>query len=200
MRVVRIDTIRSKRYPAVIWVRVHTDAGLIGLGEGHNGPASIEARIHESIAPYLLGQNPLRIDAHSKNLRGMVGYASSGAEVRANAVVDLALWDIMGKVTGQTIYQLIGGKWRDAVPAYATCLNQGVASSPPWGAVVRMETKVEANGVGSAEDAFAHIPPGKYADDGDRSWKDPEGLAEELLNEGYRVMKIQMGGSLSAFI
>ena len=69
-----------------------------------------------------LNPQPLHIDRHSHTLRNMyVGYSSSGAEMRGLSAVDIALWDILGQVTGQPIHQLLGGLARDRIRTYNTC-------------------------------------------------------------------------------
>ena len=59
MRITAIETIRLGEFPNLIWVHVETDEGLVGLGEVFYGAGAVEAHIHEFIAPYLLGENPL---------------------------------------------------------------------------------------------------------------------------------------------
>jgi galactonate dehydratase len=92
VKITGLDTIRLAEYPNLIWVLVHTDEGLTGLGETFFGAQAVEAYIHESAAPYLLGQDPLRIDRHSRDMVGYVGFRSSGVETRGNSAVDIALW------------------------------------------------------------------------------------------------------------
>ena len=121
MKITAIETIRLDEFPNILWVHVHTDEGLIGLGEIFYGVAAAEAHIHSYVAELLLGQDPLRIDYHSKALTGYVGFTGSGAEVRGNSGVDIALWDIWGQATNQPIYQLLGGASRDAIRVYNTC-------------------------------------------------------------------------------
>ncbi|MCD6032537.1 MAG: dgoA, partial [Thermomicrobiales bacterium] len=101
MKITEIETLRLSEFPNLLWVSVHTDEGLTGLGETFFGAAAVEAYLHESAAPYLLGQNPLHIDKHARALTPYVGYASSGVEGRGNSAIDIALWDLFGKVTGQ---------------------------------------------------------------------------------------------------
>src|SRR3712207_9447330 len=108
MKVVQVDTLRLDEFPNILFVQVHTDEGLTGLGETFFGARAVEAYVHETIAPYLLGKNPLHIDRHAKELYGYLGYGSSGAETRGNSALDIALWDLFGKVTGQPLYQLLG--------------------------------------------------------------------------------------------
>ncbi len=121
MQITAVETLRLGEFANIIFVRIHTDEGITGLGETWFGAAATEAYIHETAAPYLLGRNPLHIDRHAHALRGYLGYASSGAETRGNSAVDIALWDIFGKVTGQPVYQLLGGPSRESIRTYNTC-------------------------------------------------------------------------------
>jgi galactonate dehydratase len=122
MKITTFDTIQCTEYPNVTWVQVHTDAGLIGLGETYFGPEAVSGYIHETVAPKLLGQDPLRIDQHSKTLLNYyVGFSSSGAELRGASAVDIALWDLFGQSTNLPIHQLLGGLSRDRVRTYNTC-------------------------------------------------------------------------------
>ena len=127
MKVTEVETLRLEEFPNVLWVLVHTDEGLTGLGETFFGARAAEAYLHETAAPYLLGKEALHIDRHMKELYGYLGYASSGAETRGNSAVDMALWDLFGKATEQPVYQLLGGlAGRGYVPtipapATATC-------------------------------------------------------------------------------
>ena len=110
MKISSIDTLRIEEFPNLLLVEVKTDNGLIGLGETFYGPASAEAHIHEIIAPYLLGKDPLDIELHQKNLIGYTGFIGASAERRGSSAIDIALWDIWGKATSQPIYNLLGGK------------------------------------------------------------------------------------------
>src|SRR5689334_12367039 len=56
MNIKRIETVRVQAYPNLLWVRIHSDDGLIGLGETYYQPAAVEAIIHDFAAPMLLGQ------------------------------------------------------------------------------------------------------------------------------------------------
>lgn len=103
--------------PYVI-VQVHTDEGLVGLGEATVTPRwsgetshGAAAVIHGLIAPVLKGEDPRRIN----HLRRQID-----SVVRLNpftkAGVEMALWDIAGKAAGVPVYQLLGGKFRDEMP------------------------------------------------------------------------------------
>ena len=110
MKITAIETINLDEFPNVLWVHVHTDEGIIGLGETFYAVEPVIAHIHQTLAPYLLGKDPLTIDKHSRQfLNNYLGFKSVGAEMRAASAVDIALWDILGQVTKQPIYQLLGG-------------------------------------------------------------------------------------------
>ncbi len=121
MQITAIETITLERFPNLLWVHVLTNDGIVGLGETFYGTGSAEGHIHAYASPLLLGEDPLRIDYLSKRLVSYVGHSGSGAEVRGNSAIDVALWDIWGQATGQPIYQLLGGKSRDSIRVYNTC-------------------------------------------------------------------------------
>ncbi len=70
MKISAIETLRTAELPNILWVRVHTDEGLVGLGETFFGAETVEAYIHEYVAPRLIGQDPTRIDAIARDLVG----------------------------------------------------------------------------------------------------------------------------------
>jgi galactonate dehydratase len=122
MKITAIETINLDEFPNVLWVHVHTDAGIVGLGETFYAVEPVIAHIHQTLAPYLLGKDPLTIDKHSRwFLNSYLGFKSVAAEMRAASAIDIALWDILGQVTKQPIYQLLGGASREQVRAYNTC-------------------------------------------------------------------------------
>jgi len=100
-------------------VRIHSDQGLIGDGEGVDavsGGASIVAGFRYA----LIGQDPLNVEALFERLRtsGIFAGAQAGQYVAALSAVEIALWDLAGKAVGLPIYQLLGGKMRDRVRMY----------------------------------------------------------------------------------
>ena len=126
MRITRLETVRLGRHPHSLWLRIHTDDGLTGLGETSYAPRAVSALIHDQLAPLLLGRNPLDIERHWHAMFAAVNaYGYGGAETRAISAVDIALWDIAGQYCGQPIYNLLGGRSRDRIPIYNTCLGHG---------------------------------------------------------------------------
>src|SRR5262249_53488031 len=131
MKVTKLETIRLDEFPNLIWVHVHTDEGLVGLGETFFGAQAVEAFPHETVAPYLIGKAPLQTDRHARALYGYLGYRSSGAETRGNSAIDIALWDLFGKATNQPVYQLLGGLTREKIRIYNTCARYRYVRSLP---------------------------------------------------------------------
>ncbi len=174
MKVTGIETIRLDEFPNLLWVHVETDEGLKGLGETFYGAQSAEAHVHAIIAPYLLGQDPLQIERHHANLIGYVGFSGAGAEQRGRSAVDIALWDLWGKASGQPIHQLLGGASRDDIRVYNTCAGyQYVRQKPVQG--------TQNFGIGGAEGPYEDL--NAFLNNADE-------LAHSLLEMGIDAMKI----------
>lgn len=116
-------------------VKIETDAGVSGIGESYWG-----AGIKELMLAYcrrtLLGQDPLQIDVlYTKMIAQGSGAGSiAGATVTAVSGVEIALWDLAGKLLGSPVYELLGGRYRDSVRAYWTSGPGGteVESMKKW--------------------------------------------------------------------
>lgn len=175
MKITKVETLRSTDHENILWVRIHTDTGLVGLGETFMGAAAVEAYIHEFAQQKLLGMNPLNIEKLGRDLRGYLGFVGTGVEMRGNSAIDIALWDLFGKVTGQPLYQLLGGKCRDSIRTYNTCAGANYIRSK--------ETQSSNNwGIGAnTEEGF---------DDLNWFMTKADELAVSLLNEGITAMKI----------
>lgn len=175
MKITQIETLRVAEHPNLLWVQVHTDEGLIGLGETFYGAAAVEGHIHEIVAPQLIGADPLAIDKISKQLVGYLGFRSSGAETRAASAIDIALWDIFGQATGQPIWQLLGGKSRDWIRTYNTCAGTHYVRTAEQQSVANW-------GRGATEQAGF--------DDLNAFMTRADELAVDLLESGITAMKI----------
>ena len=103
-----------------LFVQVHTDEGLSGLGEGTlNGfIKTTEAAVWE-LAPLVIGQDPRRINALSKRLMESVSLDGGHIHRTAVAAIETACWDILGKSLGASVHELLGGRIRETVPGYA---------------------------------------------------------------------------------
>ena len=101
-------------------VKVVAADGTYGWGEGY-GPAGVVRAGVEMLRPLLLGQNPVSTGMLWQLLYlRTLDYARSGVLMAAVSALDVALWDLKGKLLGQPVHVLLGGKRRDAVPVYAT--------------------------------------------------------------------------------
>jgi L-alanine-DL-glutamate epimerase-like enolase superfamily enzyme len=122
MKITALETLRLEEFGNIVFLRLHTDAGLVGLGETFMGPKAVEAYLHETVAPKVLGRDPLQIEAINSDLsRFYLGWSSAGAETRGNSAIDIALWDLFGKAHGKPICDMLGGRSRDKIRVYNTC-------------------------------------------------------------------------------
>lgn len=174
MKITAIETILVEEFPNLIWLRLHTDEGLIGLGESFLRPLSIEAYAHEALAPKLIGQDPTRIDALARDMEDYLGFRSAGIETRAASAVDIALWDLAGKATGRRLVDCLGGATRERVRTYNTCAG---------GAYMRKNKGQTTANYG--------LEGGPHDYDDLNGFLHRAGdLAQELLDEGISAMKI----------
>ncbi|MBW8857885.1 MAG: mandelate racemase/muconate lactonizing enzyme family protein, partial [Bradyrhizobium sp.] len=175
MKITSIETLRTEEFSNVIWVRVHTDTGMIGLGETFYGAGAVEAQIHDTFAGRLLGRNPLHIEAiHRDMLNLPMAQSSTGVEYRAASAIDIALWDLFGKVCNQPVHQMLGGLCRDKQRIYNTCAGTQYVRSTNISPVANWNLGA-AKGPYEDLDGFMH-----HAD----------ALAESLLESGISAMKI----------
>ena len=174
MKITALETIRNAEFPNLLWLHIHTDEGLSGLGETFFGAQAVEAYLHESVAPQLLGQDPGRIDYIARKLYGYLGFRGSGVETRGNSAIDIALWDLWGKRTRQPVYQLLGGLTRAQVRVYNTCAGYRYVRQRPVQTTDNWGLDGEE---GPYEDLDAFL---NRADE----------LALSLLQEGIQAMKI----------
>ena len=174
MKITSLETIRLEEFANIVWVRLHTDEGITGLGETFMGAAAVEAYLHETVAPKLIGRDPLQIEAINRDLIGYLGWRGAGVETRGNSAVDIALWDIFGKTLGVPVSVALGGRSRDKVRTYNTCAGYRYVRDSRAQAVANW-------GTGSAG--------GPYEDlDGFLNTADE--LAHSLLEQGISGMKI----------
>jgi D-galactarolactone cycloisomerase len=111
-------------------VEIETDQGLTGWGECY-GPARITAAAVETMAPWLIGQDPLRTDFLWQTIyANLRDHGQKGVVIQGLSGIDIALWDIKGKHFGVPVHQLLGGALRTEVQAYATGLYRRRSGDP----------------------------------------------------------------------
>lgn len=155
MKITALETLQLSEFPRLLWVLVHTDADITGLGETYDKAGPACAVVHDLLGELLIGRDPREIEPLWQTMFGVTNYHGyAGAELRAISAVDMALWDILGQWTGQPIWRLLGGRCRDEVRLYNTCIGY------------------------------------RQFRDRDRFLSEPGALAQELLAQGIRAMKI----------
>ncbi|NKL39177.1 mandelate racemase/muconate lactonizing enzyme family protein [Rhizobium leguminosarum bv. viciae] len=175
MKITQIETLKTEEFSNVLWVRVHTDAGIVGLGETFYGAGAVEAHIHDTLAMRLLGKNPLHIEALHREMTNLpMAQASTGAESRATSAIDIGLWDIFGKVCDQPVHQMLGGLCRDKQRVYNTCAGYKYVRSHNIKPVSTWNLG-DANGPYEDLDGFMNRA---------------DAVAESLLESGITAMKI----------
>ena len=172
-------------------VRVETDAGITGWGEAFLGPG-LTAVIRD-FGAVLVGEDPTSIDRVLRRMRGTSVHASPGLTFHAINGIECALLDILGKRYGMPVWQILGGKYRDAIAIYADC-HAGealesitpllVPRTPNW---MREEGEEQRRSLVSLKhhgwDASGgeHLTPESYAT-----------RAREMAGRGFRILKFDV--------
>jgi galactonate dehydratase len=167
MKITHIEVLRMKAHtePRNNWlfVRIHTDSGITGVGEGslQYKDAALAAEL-ENFGTYLRGKDPFQIEHIWTSLHRRVTWTGGAVTLSAISAIDLALWDIKAKALDVPVYELAGGKVRDRVPLYANGWFTGGRPSAHG-----------PQGGGSAEEA---------------SWYAEQ--AKAVVAQGYRCLKV----------
>lgn len=161
---VKITAIKAMQINAIAGnclIKIETDAGITGYGEaGSTGPMA-RARV-ETMKQYLIGQDPLPIERHFHNLTTLMH--TYMAHIPTISGIDIALWDIAGKITGQPVNVLLGGPFRDSIRMYSHGIGVNLldpASCRDWAQRVReMPEKFTAFKCGI--DSIIGVPAARY--------------------------------------
>jgi len=178
MLIDKIETIRIPEHPNLIWVKIYNNDGLFGLGETWFGAEAVEADIHSRLAPLLIGQDPTKIEYIYSKMRPYIGFFGSGVEMRALSALDVALWDLNGKIKNAPLYDLLGGKTKSSIRVYNTCAGPNYVSQ---------NADVRPNNFGTDKINNKKI---QLYEDLDMFMNKPEDLASSLLDMGIKSMKI----------
>ena len=118
MKITRLETIHVR--PRWLLLRMHTDAGLTGWGEAtlEGRSLTVETMVRE-MSRWLIGQDPRRIEHIWQHLHRGGFYRGGPVHCSALSGIDMALWDILGKLLGVPVHQLLGGRVRDRIRMYA---------------------------------------------------------------------------------
>ncbi|HEU5023390.1 MAG TPA: mandelate racemase/muconate lactonizing enzyme family protein [Spirillospora sp.] len=124
----KIESIETLLLGEIAAVRVRTDDGVEGIGQTAPYGAGITAKVlHELVAPFFLDRDPWDIEVLvARTLRAQYKFPGTFVH-RALCGVDTAIWDLLGKVTGQPVHKLIGGAFRTSVPMYASSMRRDIS-------------------------------------------------------------------------
>jgi len=121
VKITDIKLIYAKHY---LFIHIHTDEGITGLGEAGNwGYLEATASAIQKFSSYLIGKDPFRIEDFNQNFYRSV-YFRGSVIMSAISAIDIALWDIKGKKLGVPVYELLGGLVRDKVRVYASPMRK----------------------------------------------------------------------------
>ena len=172
MKITTVESFVHADFPNIIYIKIGTDAGVYGIGESYYFGRTVATFVEEFVAPTLIGLDPANIESISRKLTTYIGALSSGVEMRAKSAVDIALWDIKGKVEKKPIYQLLGGKSKQ-LTIYNTCAGRGYMR--------KSDQDSSAWGISDKNDQYEDLQA---------FLTDAGALAKELLAEGIGGMKI----------
>ncbi len=136
-----------------VFVKVSTDAGLVGWGEMLKDDAKACAAGALEVGDYLVGQDPCRVVHHWQAIHRGAFYRGGPIKTAITSGIDQALWDIKGKVYGVPVYKLLGGPTRDRVRVYGTIDKKTGVNAMKTGPM------------GSQRKAIKYIEGQKYVDE-----------------------------------
>jgi galactonate dehydratase len=163
MKIEAVETVRHPDHPNLLHVLVRAEDGTVGLGETFFDAEAVEAHVHESVAPRLIGTA-----AYAAPSLPVPAGPMRSPESSALSAVDIALYDLRARGEGVPLHALLGGAARQAAPAYVTCIDP---SHP-------------------GEDWGLGVPGGSAYRDFTAALERPAELAHELVTAGFRGAKL----------
>ena len=122
------DSMEGFRFHGWLIVEVFTDGGLVGIGNAALSPRLEKRESTLSEACAQCGANPFDVEyLWSSMYRKTMAFGRKGIGMTAISAVDIAIWDVIGKATGQPVFRLLGGRTKAKIPVYASRLY----SQPP---------------------------------------------------------------------
>jgi L-rhamnonate dehydratase len=117
------DTMSTFRFHSWLIVEVASDSGEVGIGNAALSPRVTKQVIDLYLKPILMGQNPFDYEYLWQHMyRRTIAFGRKGIGMVAISAVDIALWDLMGKILKQPVFRLLGGKTKGKIPVYASRL------------------------------------------------------------------------------
>ncbi len=117
------DTMSSFRFHSWLIVEIASDSGEVGIGNAALSPRVTKQTLDLYLKPLLIGQNPFDYEYLWQHMyRSTMAFGRKGTGMVAISAVDIAIWDLMGKILKQPVFRLLGGKTKPKVPVYASRL------------------------------------------------------------------------------
>src|SRR5215470_19568678 len=136
------DSMAGFRFHGWLVVEIFTDAGHVGIGNAALAPQVTKQTIDLYLKPLLIGQDPWDTEFLWQHMyRKTIAFGRKGIGMVGISVVDIALWDILGKAAKQPVFRLLGGKTKQRIPVYASRLYSAELS-----ALVAEAKRYEAEG------------------------------------------------------
>jgi len=117
------DSMAGFRFHGWLIVEVFTDSGHVGIGNAALAPRLTKATIDTYLKPLLIGKDPFDTEFLWQHMyRRTMAWGRKGVGMTAISAVDIAIWDVLGKATGQPVFRLLGGRTKQKIPVYASRL------------------------------------------------------------------------------
>ncbi len=157
VKITDVRALQPKRGATLI--KIETDAGVCGYGPcGESGPTAraVIDLLHHGRLPHLglIGKDPLAIQVHYHNL--FYAYPQRGRHVRVLSGIDIALWDLAGKLLGQPVSKLLGGNFREEIRLYSHCRG-GNFLDPGFWRETAAELKADPHGFTAYKIDIHHV-------------------------------------------
>ena len=176
------DAMAGFRFHGWLIAEVMTDAGHVGIGNAALAPRLTKQAIDLYLKPLLVGADPFDVEFLWQHMyRKTMAFGRKGVGMTAISAVDIALWDILGKATGQPVFRLLGGRTKRTIPVYASRLY-----SQPLDELAAEARKYQADGYRAMKLRFGWGPVDGAA--GMQKNVDLVRTVREVVGDGVDIM------------
>ena len=117
------DAMGSFRFHEWLVCEIETDDGVVGIGNAALAPQVTKKTIDTYLKPLVIGEDPFDYAyIWEKMYRRTLAWGRKGVGMTAISAIDIALWDIIGKITKKPVFKLLGGRTKEKIPVYASKL------------------------------------------------------------------------------